>query len=102
MSSTDQGRDGPYLLGIDYGTESARVGVFDPSGRPLAFAATPYALRHPRPGWAEQDPGEWWTALARSTREAIRLAGVSADEIAGISHDCTTCTVVAMDARDRV
>jgi FGGY-family pentulose kinase len=101
MSKTDS-RGGPYLLGIDYGTESARVGVFDTAGRPLAFAANTYLLKHPRPGWAEQDPEEWWSALARSTHEAMDLAGVGADAIAGISHDCTTCTVVAMDRADRV
>jgi FGGY-family pentulose kinase len=95
-------RQGPYLLGIDCGTESARVGLFDATGRPLAFAATPYGLKHPWPGWAEQDPDEWWSALVRSTHEAMRLAGIGADAIAGISHDCTTCTVVAMDRADRV
>ena len=101
MSKATNSR-GPYLLGIDYGTESARVGVFDTTGRPLAFAANSYSLKHPRPGWAEQDPDEWWSALARSTREAMRLAEVGADAIAGISYDCTTCTVVAMDRSDRV
>ena len=34
--------NGPYLLGIDYGTESCRVAIFDLAGRPLTFAATPY------------------------------------------------------------
>lgn len=43
--------NGPYLLGIDYGTESCRVAIFDLAGRPLTFAATPYKTTHPRPGW---------------------------------------------------
>ncbi|MDQ6920394.1 MAG: FGGY-family carbohydrate kinase [Candidatus Dormibacteraeota bacterium] len=101
MSKASSSR-GPYLLGIDYGTESARVGIFDTAGRPLAFAANGYRLSHPHPGWAEQNPDEWWAALVRSTQEAMKLAGVEADAIAGISHDCTTCTVVAMDRADRV
>ena len=41
--------NGPYLLGIDYGTESCRVAIFDLAGRPLTFAATPYKTTHPRP-----------------------------------------------------
>jgi FGGY-family pentulose kinase len=101
MSQTP-GRDGgPYLLGIDYGTESCRVGVFDTEGRPLAFAATPYQLTHPRPGWAEQDPDEWWQALISSVREAMQSAGVTPDAVAGISYDATTCTVVALDGQGR-
>ena len=76
MSKADS-RGGPYLLGIDYGTESARVGIFDAAGRPLAFAANSYQLKHPRPGWAEQDPEEWWSALVRSTHEAMSLAATA-------------------------
>ena len=34
--------NGPYLLGIDYGTESCRVAIFDLAGRPLTFAAVSY------------------------------------------------------------
>lgn len=40
-----------YLLGIDYGTESCRVGIFTTDGKPVTFAATPYETHRPRPGW---------------------------------------------------
>ena len=92
---------GPFLIGIDGGTEGLRAGVFNAAGRALAFAATPYGLAHPRPGWAEQDPGEWWSALVSSVRGAVEKAGVRADEVAGLSADGTTCTVVALDEQDR-
>jgi FGGY-family pentulose kinase len=98
MSESHRGNGGPYLLGIDMGTESVRAGVFNAGGRQLALAATPYRLLHPRPGWAEQDPAEWWAALVRSVRAALAQAQVGPDAIAGISYDCTTCTVVALDA----
>ena len=45
---------GPYVMGIDFGTESCRVGIFDLTGAPVAFAATAYKTTHPAPGWAEQ------------------------------------------------
>src|SRR5215210_2051923 len=41
--------DGPYLLGIDFGTGGARVGIFDPEGTPLVFSERQYTLEHPRP-----------------------------------------------------
>ena len=41
-----------YVLGIDYGTESCRVAIFDLVGTPIHFAATPYRTTHPRAGWA--------------------------------------------------
>ena len=43
-----------YVIGVDGGTESIRAGVFDLSGRPIAFAATPYKTNFPHPAWAEQ------------------------------------------------
>lgn len=93
--------EGPYLLGIDFGTESCRAGVFDLRGRRLGAAATTYELSHPRPGWAEQDPEQWWSALVASVPRALDEAGVSADAIAGVSVDATTCTVVALDDKGR-
>jgi len=102
MSMSHHDNEGPYLLGIDYGTESVRAGVFDVTGRPLAFAATPYRLVHPQPGWAEQDPDEWWSSLIQSVHKAMERAHIWPEAIAGISYDCTTCTVVALDSSDRL
>ncbi|WP_336249860.1 FGGY-family carbohydrate kinase [Stomatohabitans albus] len=89
---------GPFLLGVDFGTESCRVAIFDVHGHPVHFAATSYPTHHPRPGWAEQDPGDWWSSFIASTRKAIEGAKINPDQIAGISYDATTMTVVPMDA----
>jgi ribulokinase len=98
--SASAGNDA-YLLGIDYGTESCRVGVIDSGGRPVALEAVPYALAHPRPGWAEQDPDEWWSALRTAVGGALDQAGITPEQLAGISYDATTCTVVALDGDGR-
>ncbi len=87
----------PYIIGIDFGTESVRVGVFNQIGEPIAFASQTYPLTHPYPGWAEQKPEEWWSALVTATRAAVDKSGVPKDEIVGLGADCTSCTVVAMD-----
>ena len=93
--------EGPYLIGIDGGTESVRVGVFDRKGTPVVFSSKEYSTEYPRPGWAEQDPDEWWSCFTAAVREAINESGVAADDIVGISHDCTSCTVVVLDEQDR-
>src|ERR671910_2875807 len=87
--------EGSYLLGIDFGTGGARVGIFDPEGTPQVFSERQYTLKYPRPGWAEQDPDEWWSCLVAAVCGAMEESGVSPEEIAGISLDCTSCTVVA-------
>src|ERR671921_737444 len=93
--------DGPYLLGIDFGTGGARVGIFDPEGTPLVFSEQEFTLKHPRPGWAEQDPEEWWSSLVKAVRAAMEESGVPAEEIAGISVDATSSTVLAVDEGGR-
>jgi FGGY-family pentulose kinase len=93
--------EGPYLMGIDFGTGGVRVGLFDPEGTPAGFHAVELETRHPRPGWAEQDPGEWWSGLVEAVRGAVEQAGVAPEAIAGISVDATSATVMATDGDGR-
>ena len=90
---------GPYLIGVDGGTEGLRAGIFDLSGTPLGFAATPYKTEFPQPGWAEQDPRDWWRALGHSVRQVVAEAGVAPTDIAAIALDTTCCSVVALDGQ---
>lgn len=92
----------PYFMGIDGGTESVRVGVFDREGWPAGLASRSYTLSHPHSGWAEQDPHEWWLSLVAAVREVMSENDIMPEEVAGISVDGTTCTVVALDQYDRV
>src|SRR6201995_2589453 len=52
---------GECVLAIDIGTQSTRAALVNYSGQILATAASPVRLHAPRPGWAEQDPEEWWS-----------------------------------------
>ena len=56
----------------------------------------PHALSYPRAGWAEQDPGEWTTALV-STLRSIREA-TAGREIAALSFGSQLDGLVACDA----
>jgi FGGY-family pentulose kinase len=93
--------EGPYLMGIDFGTGGVRVGLFDPEGTPAGFHAVELATHHPRPGWAEQDPAQWWSALVEAVRTAVEGAGAPPEAIAGISVDATSATVMATDRAGR-
>lgn len=88
---------GPYLIAVDGGTESARAAIFTVDGVMVHSHAVPYPLRHPRPGWAEQNPAEWWQSIAAAIRETVRSSGIEPEEIIAISGDFTSCTVIIMD-----
>lgn len=68
------------------------------TGKPLAFSSCPYTTQFPHPGWAEQNPADWWAALGTAVRAAVAEAKVSPDSIVAICLDTTNCTVVALDA----
>ena len=57
-------------LGIDLGSSSVKVALVDhASGQTLATAQFPdreMPIDAPQPGWAEQPPERWWTALTRA------------------------------------
>ena len=91
----------PYVLGIDGGTNAIKAGLYDLQGNRLAFGAYAYATTFPHPGWAEQDPDDWWRGLVEATRACLAQARVPPEEVIGLSADATTCTLVLLDARRR-
>lgn len=87
----------PYVIGIDAGTGGVRVGIFDVKGRPLFYTTKEWSTTHPKPGWAEQNPDEWWEALVAATRETVHKSGVNINDIVAIGVDGTSSTVVCLD-----
>jgi xylulokinase len=60
------------FLGLDIGTSSVKACVVDERGRTTARASEPLRLRAPHPGWAEQDPADWWRAAVRVVKRVTR------------------------------
>lgn len=89
---------GPYLLGLDGGTEGMRVGIFTTDGTPVIFVREAYATTHPRTGWAEQDPQDWWDAAVRAVRRAVAESGIDPNAVAGLALACTSCSLVFADS----
>ena len=63
---------GNIYLGIDIGTTSAKCLAVDATGVIRALAQQGYAMHHPRQGWAEQQPEDYWRALVSVVRECVR------------------------------
>ena len=91
----------PLFLGIDAGTGSVRASVVDGGGHILGSASAPYNTYFPANGWAEQDCGEWESALQKAVPESLRAAGIRAETLSGITCDATTNTLVFLDAWDK-
>ena len=72
------------LLGIDVGTTSAKAVIADADGALLAQAAQEYTTRYPQPGWAEQDPDDWWRAVCAVLRQIFAAGSIDPAGIAAL------------------
>ena len=86
-----------YLLGIDIGTSACKVALFGKDGKVEAAVSEGYPVYYPHPGWAEQNPDEWWEAVCKAIWTVISSSGVSPDDIAGIGIDGQSWSTIAID-----
>jgi xylulokinase len=84
------------VVGIDVGTTGVKALALSEEGEVIAGAEEEYPLATPRPGWAEQDPEDWWTAA----QSALGRLGLG--EIAGIGLSGQMHGLVALDRSLRV
>jgi xylulokinase len=82
-------------VGSDVGTTAVKALAISAEGKVLERREVPYGLSTPRPGWAEQDPADWW----RATKEV--LDGIAGD-VAGIGLSGQMHGLVLLDAQGDV
>lgn len=85
------------FVGLDLGTLAVKVGLFDGAGRLLRLARRGYHLYTPHPGWAEQEPMEWWAATRAALREALTGAGAGQIAAVGLSGQTPGHVMVSAD-----
>jgi xylulokinase len=70
---------------MDVGTGGTRAVIVDENGRLVSGASSEHApFRTPHPGWAEQDPEDWWRAAQEAIRGAIAAAPEPKQSIAAL------------------
>ena len=76
-----------HAITFDIGTTGVKTCVFriGDTIELLGAASHGYSLFVYPDGGAEQDTEEWWSAMCETCREALAAAGVSAEQIEGIS-----------------
>ena len=85
------------------GTGGTRALVMDAAGKVIASGSEDHeAFVSPKPGWAEQDPRDWWRACGLAVRKALGSASLSANDIACVGFSGQMHGAVLLDSADQV
>ena len=88
------------VAGVDFGTQSVRVSLFDSAKGRLGSAVAEYAVIRKRedPDHATQRHSDHMRALAEATRAALKAAGVDGAAVEALALDTTGSTVIPLGA----
>ncbi len=93
-------------IGYDIGSSSVKAALYDvESGRAVAQSFYPkdeMKIESPKPGWAEQNPEDWWNAVKIITKELLTVSKASADEIQAIGITYQMHGLVLVDKNQKV
>lgn len=95
-----------YLLGYDIGSSSVKASLVSvESGKSVASAFYPDSeapIKAVNPGWAEQEPEDWWSYLKNVTAKVMQLSGAAADDIEAIGISYQMHGLVCIDKNGKV
>ncbi|MFZ0517588.1 MAG: FGGY family carbohydrate kinase, partial [Acidobacteriaceae bacterium] len=91
------------FLGIDVGTGGSRAVLIDETGTVVASHATEHVpFQSKFPGWAEQDPEDWWRASQESIRTVLSVAACKPEDIAAVGLTGQMHGAVLLDSDGQV
>ena len=90
-----------YLLGYDIGSSSVKASLVSiETGKSVASAFYPDSeapIKALNPGWAEQEPDDWWTYLKNVTAKVMQMSGAKGNEIEAIGISYQMHGLVCVD-----
>lgn len=84
-----------HLLGIDLGTQSLKIGIYNEKGEQMLSESSAYQTHNTQAGISEQNPHDWWQALKIVLQKANQSFDLTT--ISGIALCATSSTVVITD-----
>ncbi|URZ02187.1 xylulokinase [Clostridium felsineum] len=90
------------FLGIDLGTSSVKLVVMNEEGEITTSVSEEYGISYPKPGFAEQNPDDWWEGTKIGINKLINEKGINLLDIAGISFSGQMHGLVALDENGKV
>ena len=89
-----------FYIGIDLGTSAVKLLLMGGDGTIQNVVSREYPISFPHPGWSEQNPEDWWSAVLDGIRALT--ADCDKSQIAGIGCGGQMHGLVASDENDQV
>lgn len=87
-----------YLLGVDIGTTNVKAALFDRNGKSLGKVSEPYPTVYPRPGWAIQEPEDWYRGATRAILSLMNRTRAAPEDVLCVGFSGHIRTVAFLDA----
>jgi xylulokinase len=95
-----------YLLGLDLGSSSVKASLLDVDTGVCAGSAhypkSEATIASPQPGFAEQNPADWYAAACSAVRDAVQQAGATGADVSAIGIAYQMHGLVCVDANQEV
>lgn len=91
-----------YILAHDMGTSSDKAVLVDYKGKIVATSVEAYPTFYPYPAWAEQNPEDYWKAVAANCRNIIAKTGIKPEQVSGIVFSTQAQGIIPVDKEGNV
>ena len=89
-----------YYIGVDLGTSAVKLLLMQSDGKIENIVSKEYPIFFPHPGWSEQNPSDWWSAVKDGIKDLIK--NFDGNQVAGISFGGQMHGLVVLDSLDNV
>jgi xylulokinase len=91
-----------YLMGIDVATTGTKCLIAEESGKIVSSDFKEYPLNSPHPGWADQNPKQWWEATYSAIKGALEKKNIKGKQIDAIGLTGQMHSSVFLDEQSQV
>lgn len=86
-----------YIISIDVGTTSTKIGLFDKQLKAVGFLGEEYTLLMPQSGFVELDADIYWQSIKKVIKKLLQKYNVDGQDIASIGICSQGETVIPVD-----
>src|SRR5262249_47794559 len=91
-----------YVIGADIGSSGLKAALVHAEAGVVAVAERSYPMHRPLPGRAENDPNDWFDALASATSELLVQGAVTEGDVGAICIVGQRDVAVLLDEQGRL